>query len=117
MKDTDVIPKIKSLCKQYNMSYYRLAKESSIPYSTLNNMLSRPKNIPTISTLCKICDGFNITLQDFFSEEPTEHHITDVQIEHLQQWNSLNIEEKALATSYIQGLLDSRKKQDVYDNP
>ena len=71
MRDTDVIQHIQDLCKERNWSYYRLAKESDIPYSTLNNMISRT-NIPTIPTLQKLCDGFGITLADFFLDQP-EH--------------------------------------------
>ena len=47
MRDTDVIQHIQDLCRERDWSYYRLAKESDIPYSTLNNMINRT-NIPTI---------------------------------------------------------------------
>ena len=67
MRDTDVIQHIQDLCRERDWSYYRLAKESDIPYSTLNNMINRT-NIPTIPTLQKLCDGFGITLSDFFTE-------------------------------------------------
>ena len=50
MRDKDVIQHIQDLCKERSWTYYRLAKEADIPYSTLNNMVNRT-NIPTIPTL------------------------------------------------------------------
>ena len=41
--------------------------ESSIPYSTLNNLFRRG-NVPSISTLCKICDAFHMSLSEFFAD-------------------------------------------------
>ena len=64
MRDKDVIQHIQDLCKERSWTYYRLAKEADIPYSTLNNMVNRT-NIPTIPTLQKLCDAFGITLADF----------------------------------------------------
>ena len=61
MRDKDVIQHIQDLCKERSWTYYRLAKEADIPYSTLNNMVNRT-NIPTIPTLQKLCDAFGITL-------------------------------------------------------
>lgn len=69
MRDKDVIQHIQDLCKERSWTYYRLAKEADIPYSTLNNMVNRT-NIPTIPTLQKLCDAFGITLADFFLDEP-----------------------------------------------
>lgn len=36
MRDKDVIQHIQDLCKERSWTYYRLAKEADIPYSTLN---------------------------------------------------------------------------------
>ena len=47
MRDKDVIQHIQDLCRERSWTYYRLAKEADIPYSTLNNMVNRT-NIPTI---------------------------------------------------------------------
>lgn len=37
MRDKDVIQHIQDLCKERSWTYYRLAKEADIPYSTLNH--------------------------------------------------------------------------------
>ena len=64
MYEKDIIDRISDLCQERNWSYYKLAKESDIAYSTLNTLLNKP-NIPTIHTLVKICTGFAITLSQF----------------------------------------------------
>lgn len=66
MRDKDVIQHIQDLCKERSWTYYRLAKEADIPYSTLNNMVNRT-NIPTIPTLQKLCDAFASHLPISFS--------------------------------------------------
>ena len=47
---------------------YKLAAIAGIPVSTLNSILKR-NNAPTIPTLQKICEAFDITLSQFFSRD------------------------------------------------
>ena len=103
MRDCDVIEHIKELCKEREWSYYRLAIEAQIPYSTLNNMLHRD-NIPTIPTLQKICDGMGITLSDFFADKVGEAHLTQSQTEVLELFSALNQSDKKLMIAYAKGL-------------
>ena len=65
--DEFVLKQIKNLCNERNWSLYRLSMESSIPYSTLNNLFRRG-NVPSINTLCKICDAFHMSLSEFFAD-------------------------------------------------
>ena len=103
MRDCDVIEHIKDLCKERGWSYYRLAVQAQIPYSTLNNMLHRD-NIPTIPTLQKICDGMGITLSDFFADSVSEAHLTQSQREVLELYSGLQQNDKKLLIAYAKGL-------------
>ena len=103
MRDTDVIEHIKNLCAERGWSYYKLAQNAKIPYSTLNNMLHRD-NIPTIPTLQKICDGMGITLADFFCEGAEETHLSQSQKEVLEMYSSLQHDDKKLLLAYAKGL-------------
>ena len=103
MRDTDVIQHIKNLCTERHWSYYRLAQEAGIPYSTISNMIHRT-NIPTIPTLQKMCDGFGITLSDFFLDEVSEVHLTQPQQEVLELYGRLSVEERKLFLAYGKGL-------------
>lgn len=105
MKDFEVMGRIKQLCKSRSWSYYRLAKASGIPYSTLNTMLHK-SYVPTVPSLQKICDGFGITLAQFFSEEDEISLLTKEQRDCLEQWDSLDKKSRDLALAYMQGLSD-----------
>lgn len=69
MEDNSTLIRIKELCNQRGWSLYKLAKESDIAYSSLNNIFLRNTQ-PTIPTLEKICNGFGIKLSEFFTDSP-----------------------------------------------
>lgn len=50
MQNFAVIARIQELCNARGWTYYRLAKESGITYSTLSTMLNK-ENMPSIPTL------------------------------------------------------------------
>ena len=99
MRDKDVIQHIQDLCRERSWTYYRLAKEADIPYSTLNNMVNRT-NIPTIPTLQKLCDAFGITLADFFLDEPDALQLTEGQQEIITLYNNLSLEKKKILKAW-----------------
>lgn len=108
MKDFQVMDRIKQLCESRSWSYYRLAKASGIPYSTLNTMLHK-SYVPTVPSLQKICDGFGITLAQFFSEEDEVSLLTKEQKACLERWDTLDERSQALALAYMQGLADRQE--------
>lgn len=110
MREDAVIERIKALCAARGWSYYRLAKESGIAYSTLNTMLNKA-NAPSFWTLNKICDGFDITLAQFFEQESEETPVTREQRKHLELWDALDTQSKVLATAYMEGLRERQQKQ------
>lgn len=107
MQEHEVIERIKALCKSRGWTNYRLAKESGITYSTLCTMLNKAY-APSISTLIKICNGFGITLAQFFDENFENAAITPEQREHLQLWDSLSEENRAAAEKYLRFLLSEQ---------
>ena len=54
------------LCGMYNMSIHKLAMESAVAPSTIKNILYGKSQNPGIVTLKMLCDGFGITLIEFF---------------------------------------------------
>lgn len=108
MNDFDVLGRVRQLCEARSWSYYRLAKASGIPYSTLNTMLHK-SYVPTVPSLQKICDGFGITLAQFFSDKDEVSLLTKDQRECLEQWDDLDKRSKELALAYMQGLADRQK--------
>ena len=105
MKEDYVLKKVTQLREERNWSLYRLAKEAGISYSTLSNTFHR-NNVPSVSTLMRICEGFGITLAEFFDEEgtmPKQLTVSDQKL--LLDWHRLPRNDKNLVTAYMKGLL------------
>ncbi len=66
---TAVKLRIFELCEEKNMAIYKLAMASSVAPSTIKNILYGKSRNPGIVTLKMICDGFGITLDEFFDSD------------------------------------------------
>lgn len=108
MDEFNVMGRIKELCASRSWTYYRLAKEADIPYSSLSTMLHKAY-VPSVPSLMKICKGFDITLSQFFSEEDDTAKLTKKQKECLEHWNQLDEQSQVLALAYMKGLADRQK--------
>lgn len=64
---TAVANRILELCRERGISINMLGTISGVPQSTINNITSGRNNSATVSTIKKLCDGFEITLGEFFS--------------------------------------------------
>ena len=59
--------RIIEICNERDITVNKLAILSGVTQSTLNNIVSGRNNSVTVSTLKKLCDGLDITIQDFFN--------------------------------------------------
>ena len=59
--------RILELCKERNLSINKLCSISGVTQSTVNNIISGRNNSATVTTVKKLCDGLDITVEDFFS--------------------------------------------------
>ena len=66
---TAVKNRILQLRGEKNMSIHRLAVESAVPPSSIKNILYGKSVNPGIVTLKMLCDGFGVTLTEFFDTE------------------------------------------------
>lgn len=57
------------LAGKNEISIYRLAVDSGVPFSTVKNILYGKSRNPGIVTLKMLCDGFGISLTEFFDTE------------------------------------------------
>lgn len=106
MIEQEVLNRIQQLLDFKHWTLYKLAKQSGIPYSSLNNIFNR-QTCPTVITLEKICKGFNISLSEFFSftENPLRNEsITPEQQDLLNSYEELSAQDKKLLQAYLQGL-------------
>ena len=59
--------RILELCRERDISVTRLCSMSGVTQSTVNNIVSGRNNSATVSTVKKLCDGLDISIQEFFS--------------------------------------------------
>lgn len=106
MIEDEILQRINYFLEYKRWSIYKLAKQSDIPYSSLNNSFLR-KTCPTLPTLEKICNGFNISLSEFFNykENPLRcTEISEVEQNILNSYQSLSQKDKELLNAYLNGL-------------
>ena len=64
-----VVKRIYELCKERGITPNALSYMSGISKSTIKSILNGESKNPGIVTIKKICDGFEISLIDFFNTE------------------------------------------------
>ncbi len=106
MELNETLTKITKLMEERNWSFYRLAKESNIPYSSLNSMFQK-NNQPTLSTLEKICTGFHINMAEFFSDctpyRVDSYALSAEEKELIEMYREMTGPDRKLLMSYIKG--------------
>ena len=65
--------RILELCTERNITINKLATICGITQSTLNNIVSGRNAGTTVSTIQKICDGLEISIQEFFQAKQFAH--------------------------------------------
>lgn len=59
--------RIIQLCKERGITPNRLSNISAVPQATVKSILNGESKNPGAVTIKKLCDGFEITLGEFFS--------------------------------------------------
>ena len=65
---TAIRKRIKYYLKIKEMNIWTLCKMSGIPCSTISTFMSGKTELIKLDTLLHICEGFNITLGEFFND-------------------------------------------------
>ena len=83
----DAKARIKELMQERGWSEYRLAIASGLSQSTVANIFNR-NTTPSVATLESICNGFGITLAQFFAKGDMVE-LTEEQKEMFAAWSAL----------------------------
>ncbi len=59
--------RIRQLCKERGLTPNGISNLSAVPQATVKSILNGESKNPGILTIKKLCDGFEITLGQFFS--------------------------------------------------
>ena len=88
-----VLERILQLRLERGWSEYRLSEESGIAQTTISSWFR--KNIsPSIPSLEKICNAYNISLSQFFNWNNEPICLNDKQYELISNWNRLTEEQQ-----------------------
>ena len=69
--------RIEQLLKQNNMGIFALSKAAGISLPTISDFLKNDTKNLRMDTLLHICEGFNITLKDFFDDSLFDEVISE----------------------------------------
>ena len=69
--------RIEQLMKQNNMGLFALYKAAGISLPTISDFLKNDTKNLRMDTLLHICEGFNITLKDFFDDSLFDEVISE----------------------------------------
>lgn len=64
-----VARRIRQLCKERGITPNGISNIAAVPQATVKSILNGESKNPGIVTIKKLCDGFEITLSEFFSTD------------------------------------------------
>lgn len=59
--------RILELCQEHDLTVNHLCTLCGVTQSTVNNIVNRRNKSATVSTIKKLCDGLDMTIQEFFA--------------------------------------------------
>ena len=100
--DFDILSKIQLEKEKRGWNEYTLAKNSGIPQTTISTWY-RNNLQPNLASIERICSGFNMTLSEFFCEDPSMMvELTREQLELLHTWNALTKSQREALLKFIE---------------
>ena len=98
----DTKKRIKELMDERGWTIYELSKRSGLEQTTISNMWKRNTE-PTFPSLRAPCNGFGITLAQFFTEgEMVE--LTPEQKAFFTRWAALSAEQKEMLMNLVSSM-------------
>ena len=101
----DVHKRLRQLLNERGWTEYRLSKKCGLSESTLANIFRR-NTMPSITTLEAICNGFGITLSQFFAEDEMVELTPELK-NLFDKWTSLTPEQKDAVYSMVNAFNNS----------
>ena len=98
----DTNERLRRLLNERGWTEYKLAKKCGLSQSTIANIYRR-NTVPSIATLEAICNGFGITLSQFFADEQMVELTPDLK-EIFDCWVSLTPTQKDAAVQMLKAM-------------
>ena len=64
-----VIRRINELCDERHITINKASNWSGVTQSTVSDIVNGVTKNPTVSTIKKLCDGFEISIREFFNSD------------------------------------------------
>ena len=94
--------RLRQILDERGLTTYKMSELSGLSHTTLANVFKR-NTVPSISTLQAICNGFGITLSQFFAEGEMVEMTPELK-ELFEGWVNLNTEQKAAVMQMIKAM-------------
>ncbi|MCR5203252.1 MAG: helix-turn-helix domain-containing protein [Lachnospiraceae bacterium] len=101
----NILDKITYYKKLKGWSEYELAEYSGISQSTINSWFTKNIN-PSVASLDKICNAFNITLSQFFAEKNDPMELTEAQQELLEETSVFTEKQQRRLIEFLKSMHD-----------
>ncbi len=101
----NVMERIDELCRQRNISKYRLSQITGISQSAFSKM-ARQQSSLSLETLQRICEAFGISMAQFFSETGEYPDLTAQQKQLFHFWTLLDEKKRDYALLMIEKMID-----------
>lgn len=98
----DAKTRIKELMDERGWTIYELSKRSGLAQTTISNMWKRNTE-PTIPSLRAICNGFGISLAQFFAEGELVE-LTPEQKVFFLRWAALSADQKEMLMNLVSSM-------------
>lgn len=99
----EIMDRINELCRQRNITKYRLSQLTGISQSAFSKM-EKQQNTLSVDTIHRICNAFGISMAQFFSEPDEYPDLTDDQKHLLENWTLLNEPKREFVTLMLEEL-------------
>lgn len=70
--------RITNLLIEHNMTRYALCKKVAMPEQTLKNIIDERNKDIQLSTIAKIADGFDLSIEEFFEDKLFDKNSLDI---------------------------------------
>ena len=93
----DILSAITQYRLERGWSEYQLAEHSGLPQTTISSWY-RKNALPSIPSLEKICNAFDITISQLIAEDDDPITLTPAQKKLLESWSKLSKEQQMIVS-------------------
>lgn len=99
----DILSAITQYRLERGWSEYQLAEHSGLPQTTISSWY-RKNALPSIPSLERICNAFDITISQLFAEDDDPITLTPAQKKLLESWSRLSKEQQMIVSQLIDSM-------------